>query len=219
MTFRPLLITLFAWLLSFAPTFASEGGEHKLPLNATPLFDGFPYITNSMLMVWIAVGVIVIFCRAATRKMVLVPGFLQNFAEWVVEGLYDFLTGILGEYMVKKTFWFFASVFLLILVTNWLSLFPGVGTVGILDGHGGMVPFLRGGNADLNMTIAGKNSIELKDILIGEVWLVSGQSNMQWRLPESENGEAATAAANHPSIRLFNVSRDVAFKKKEGKVI
>ncbi len=69
-----------------------------------------------------------------------------------------------------------------------------------------------------SMTIAGKNSIELKDILIGEVWLVSGQSNMQWRLPESENGEAATAAANHPSIRLFNVSRDVAFKKKEGKL-
>lgn len=154
MTFRPLIITLFAWLLSFAPIFASEGGEHKLPLNATPLFEGFPYITNSMLMVWIAVGVIVLFCRAATKKMTLVPGFMQNFAEWVVEGLYDFLTGILGEYMVKKTFWFFASVFLLILVTNWLSLFPGVGTVGILDGHGGMVPFLRGGNADLNMTMA-----------------------------------------------------------------
>lgn len=68
------------------------------------------------------------------------------------------------------------------------------------------------------MTIAGKNTIELKDILIGEVWLVSGQSNMQWRLPESENGEAATAAANHPNIRLFNVSREVAFKRRQGKL-
>ncbi len=69
-----------------------------------------------------------------------------------------------------------------------------------------------------SMTIAGRNTIELKDILVGEVWLVSGQSNMQWRLPESENGEAATAAADHPNIRLYNVSREVAFKRKEGKL-
>lgn len=68
------------------------------------------------------------------------------------------------------------------------------------------------------MVIAGKNKVELSDVLVGEVWLVSGQSNMQWRLPESENGEAATAAANHPKIRLFNVSREVAFKKKQGKL-
>ncbi len=68
------------------------------------------------------------------------------------------------------------------------------------------------------MTISGRNTIELKDILVGEVWLVSGQSNMQWRLPESENGEAAASAANHPNIRLFNVSREVAFKKKQGKL-
>ncbi|MGB7207144.1 MAG: sialate O-acetylesterase [Pyrinomonadaceae bacterium] len=68
------------------------------------------------------------------------------------------------------------------------------------------------------MTIAGKNRIELTNILVGEVWLVSGQSNMQWWLPESTGGEAATAAANHPNIRLFNVSREVAFKKKAGKL-
>lgn len=64
------------------------------------------------------------------------------------------------------------------------------------------------------LTVAGRNTIELKDVLVGEVWLVSGQSNMQWRLFESTGGEAATAAANHPTIRLFNVSREVGFKKK-----
>jgi sialate O-acetylesterase len=72
--------------------------------------------------------------------------------------------------------------------------------------------------APRTMTIAGRNTIVLKDILIGEVWLVSGQSNMQWRLPESENGEAAAAAANHPNIRLFNVSREAAFKRKQRKL-
>ena len=68
------------------------------------------------------------------------------------------------------------------------------------------------------MTIAGKNTIVLKDILVGEVWLVAGQSNMQRLLRETDNGEAVQAAANHPNIRLFNVSREVAFKKRAGKL-
>lgn len=66
------------------------------------------------------------------------------------------------------------------------------------------------------MIIAGKNTIELKNILVGEVWLVAGQSNMQLLLSETANGDAAIAAADHPLIRLFNVSRQVAFKHKSG---
>jgi sialate O-acetylesterase len=62
------------------------------------------------------------------------------------------------------------------------------------------------------LTVEGKNKLELNDILVGEVWLVAGQSNMQRLLSETANGEAAIAAANHPLIRLFNVSRQVAFK-------
>lgn len=68
------------------------------------------------------------------------------------------------------------------------------------------------------LTIQGKNKITLENILVGEVWLVSGQSNMQWTLIQSNNGEAEVAKANHPNIRLFNVSRDVAFKRKQGKL-
>ena len=68
------------------------------------------------------------------------------------------------------------------------------------------------------LTIEGKNKIELKDILVGEVWLVAGQSNMQRLLRETANGAEVQAAANHPNIRLFNASREVAFKKKQGKL-
>lgn len=68
------------------------------------------------------------------------------------------------------------------------------------------------------MTISGKNKIELTNILVGEVWLVSGQSNMQRLLRETDNGEAVQASAKHPNIRLFNASREVAFKKKQGKL-
>src|SRR5205807_10665416 len=68
--------------------------------------------------------------RIATRRMQDVPTGAQNFWEWLVEGLYDFLEGIIGHDLVKKTFWFFATIFILILFTNWFGLIPGVGTVG-----------------------------------------------------------------------------------------
>lgn len=73
---------------------------------------------------------------------------------------------------------------------------------------------MRASATPATLTIEGRNKIELKDILVGEVWLVSGQSNMQWTLNQAANGEAAVASANHPQIRLFNVSRAVAFKRE-----
>ena len=60
--------------------------------------------------------------------MALDPSGLQNFVEWLVESLYDFLEGILGKHLVKRTFWFFGTIFILILFTNWFGLIPGVGT-------------------------------------------------------------------------------------------
>ena len=71
---------------------------------------------------------------------------------------------------------------------------------------------LKANATPATLTVEGKNKLELNDILVGEVWLVAGQSNMQRLLSETANGEAAIAAANQPQIRLFNVSRQVAFK-------
>ncbi len=152
-------ITLSAvWLSGFVPAFAAEeGGAHEgLPVHALRIFDNLP-ITNSMLMSWVAAVVVILFARIATGKMTLVPSGLQNFAEWVVESLYGFLEGILGTHLVKRTFWFFGGVFVLILSSNWLGLVPGVGTFGRLveqNGHESFIPYFRGGNADLNMTAA-----------------------------------------------------------------
>ena len=64
------------------------------------------------------------------------------------------------------------------------------------------LPAMKTGKA-LEMTLAGKNTIKLVDILIGEVWLGSGQSNMQWSVQQSTNAPAEIAAANFPEIRLF----------------
>jgi len=55
------------------------------------------------------------------------------------------------------------------------------------------------------MTVAGKNKIILEDILIGEVWLGSGQSNMQWSINQSQEAKEYTATADRPNVRLFNV--------------
>ena len=57
------------------------------------------------------------------------------------------------------------------------------------------------------MTVSGKNTIELTDVLVGEVWVCSGQSNMEWSVSRSNNGEAEIASANYPQIRLFHVPK------------
>ena len=57
------------------------------------------------------------------------------------------------------------------------------------------------------VTVQGeKNTLELKDVLSGEVWLCSGQSNMQWNVANSTNAQVEIAAAKYPRIRLLGVN-------------
>jgi F-type H+-transporting ATPase subunit a len=154
---RSILSILFAWFCLAVPAFAADGGHHALPLDAPRLSETLP-INNSMVMVWFAVGLLVLFSRIATRKMSMVPQGLQNFAEWAVESLYDFLSSLMGKHLATRTFWFFGTIFFFILVNNYMGLFPGVGTLGWHtddgQGHHGFIPLMRGANADINMTSA-----------------------------------------------------------------
>jgi len=70
---------------------------------------------------------LVVFAQLVSRKVQPVPSGLQNFAEWLVESMYNFLADVLGEKLVKKTFWFFGSIFFFILFTNWFGLIPASG--------------------------------------------------------------------------------------------
>ncbi len=138
---------------------AGRQEEHGLPPNAPRLGPtGSSFVTSSMVVTWTVGLGLILFARYATRRMQLAPSGAQNFLEWLVETLYEFLEGIIGADLVKKTFWFFATVFIFILFTNWFGLVPGVGTIGWGEPgpHGFEVttPLLRGGNADLNMTFA-----------------------------------------------------------------
>jgi sialate O-acetylesterase len=60
------------------------------------------------------------------------------------------------------------------------------------------------------MTIKGKTIQTLENIMIGEVWVCSGQSNMEFNLLTTKNGDAEIAAANYPDIRLFTVKRRIS---------
>ena len=145
-------------------TFGAEVGptEHEgVSLRPQMLvhFGGGFGITNSMLVTWIVAAGIIILAQTAMRNPKPIPGRRQNFWEWMVEGLYTFLENIIGRDLVRKGFWFYATIFIFILIVNWFGLIPGIGTVGW--GHygpsGNFVvdrPLLRGGNADLNMTTA-----------------------------------------------------------------
>jgi F-type H+-transporting ATPase subunit a len=132
-----------------------EGLSQKATDIARPF--GFP-ISNSMVVCWIVAVGLIVFAQFATRHMKAVPEGVQNFWEWLVEGLYTFLEGIIGSHLVEQTFWFFATVFIFILSANWLGLIPGVGSIGWghQGGHGFKIdqPLFRGANADVNLTLA-----------------------------------------------------------------
>jgi len=144
-------------------TFAAEAGatEHEgVSLKPQMLveFGGFG-ITNSMLVTWIVAAGLIILAQTAMRNPKPIPGFRQNFWEWLVEGLHNFLENIIGRDLVRKGFWFYATIFIFILFANWFGLIPGIGTIGWghYDATGNFHvdrPLFRGGNADLNMTTA-----------------------------------------------------------------
>ena len=64
-------------------------------------------------------------------------------------------------------------------------------------------PLKPGGPFEL--IVKGDNLLTIKNVLVGEVWLCSGQSNMEWPLVNTVNGKEAVSQANHPEIRLFTV--------------
>jgi F-type H+-transporting ATPase subunit a len=142
-----------------APLSPPESEQHGISQKAVEVtrFLNFP-ITNSMILSWVVALGLIIFAQLATRKMQEIPSGAQNFLEWIVEGLYKFLEGIIGSHLVDRTFWFFATIFIVILSANWMGLIPGIGSIGWghQASHGFKIdqPLLRGSNADVNMTFA-----------------------------------------------------------------
>jgi F-type H+-transporting ATPase subunit a len=145
---------------------ASSGMSSSLAMVAPLLANVAPYassiigfITNSIIVGLVVLGLILWFSRKATANMTLVPHKSQNFFEAIVEFLYTRIEGIVGPKQVKRAFPLLATVFIYILVSNWFGLIPGVGTIGWGEGVGALTlkevhePLLRPPTADLNATL------------------------------------------------------------------
>ncbi len=73
---------------------------------------------------------------------------------------------------------------------------------------------LKAGSAG-ELTIAGKNTLTVKDVIVGEVWIASGQSNMEWTIEKSKDAPQEIAAANFPAIRIFTVTKNAKTEPQE----
>lgn len=139
----------------FPPPLFAEGLT-KAPV---PLFsiDGF-LITNSIISEVIVTLIIIVFIQIAMRAPKIIPTGMQNFVEWLVESMSNFLEMLLGRETAKRGFWYFGGLLVFIVLGNLLALVPGVGTFGLghdVNGHFEVIkPFLRGTNANDNLTAA-----------------------------------------------------------------
>jgi len=132
---------------------------HEISLAPEPVFKvGNFAITNSLVNSWAVVLLLIIFGVVISRKISKIPKGLQNLFEMVIEaglGVMDSVTGSREKSM--KFFPFVFTLFIFILINNWLGMFPGIGSIGYTAMHGGhetFVPYFRGATADVNTTLA-----------------------------------------------------------------
>jgi len=124
---------------------------------------GIP-ISNSLIASLITTVVLLVIAYFATRDIKKVPRGLQNLFEIVIEALFNMVDSVTGD--KKQTYQFFplvATIFIFIIISNWLGLLPGFGSIGFFETaqegmhseeHSVFVPLLRSANSDLNVTLA-----------------------------------------------------------------
>ncbi len=142
----------------------AEGGEakHEVSAKAQSLFPDHgwaSFLTNSIFVAGLVTVVLLWFFRSAMKPKALIPGKKQNFVELIVEFLYNQVEGIVGPKIAPGAFPLLATIFIYVTVSNWVGLFPGVGTIGLSHHVGALhstahveTPLLRPGTADMNMT-------------------------------------------------------------------
>ncbi|OGE79334.1 MAG: hypothetical protein A2751_05090 [Candidatus Doudnabacteria bacterium RIFCSPHIGHO2_01_FULL_46_14] len=129
------------------------------PLAAEPIFNigSFPvfntFINSSIVLVlFMIVGVVL------RKKTAEIPDKIQNFAESILEVILGYMDQVTRDR--RKSLLFLpivGTLFLFILISNWIGLLPGIGSIGrhlIMHGEVQLVPLFRPANTDLNMTLA-----------------------------------------------------------------
>ena len=134
---------------SVAISLASETVGHVGPFE----------IRNTMLTAWLTM--LVLFALTGALQLTrfrLVPGRVQAAVEAVISGLYDLFASVVqDERMSRKFFPLVMTMFIYIVVGNWIGILPGIGSITIMgmhEGHLEAIPLFRSMNADVNMTLA-----------------------------------------------------------------
>ncbi len=140
-------------------THQNMSGSAAISLSAEPIFHigSFP-ITNTLLLTW---GVLIFFACVGfflKNKWHLIPGKLQMAFEFITEEALKLMDSVLGERSLsEKYFPLVATIFFFILISNWMGIFPGLGSIGFFEHSGGQstfIPFFRSPASDLNFTLA-----------------------------------------------------------------
>jgi F-type H+-transporting ATPase subunit a len=143
---------LLALALLFVPTPARAAASE-----APQGVFGLP-ITNSMVTGWAVSAILAVFILRVGASASVVPSRSQAVVESVLDGLRGVFEPIVGKKAFPAAFPLLVTLFIYILVHNWMGLLPGVGTVGWgheVDGHFHVTrPLVRPHNADFNGTIA-----------------------------------------------------------------
>ncbi|MCK9186867.1 F0F1 ATP synthase subunit A [Candidatus Gracilibacteria bacterium] len=107
-------------------------------------------------LTFLVILIAVLFLRR--KKYQLVPSGIQNLFEMLIGTLFDFFNQVVGdEEKTRKFFPIVTTIFLYVILSNWMGLLPGFGSIGIWETHEGheiLVPILRSNFADVNMTFA-----------------------------------------------------------------
>lgn len=130
-----------------------------IEIGAEKLFSiGSLTVTNTLLMTWVVAIFLIIIAQLVSRRISVIPTFFQNIVEMAVESLLSMMEKILGSRAkAEKYFPIIATIFTMVLISNWFGIIPGVGSVGFYETHGGeklFVPLLRSAASDLNFTLA-----------------------------------------------------------------
>jgi len=133
--------------------------KHEQTLFAEPIYYlGNFAVTNSLLVSWAVVAIIIVFSLALRLGIKKIPGKIQGAYEMAIEWFLATFDSITGSRAKSAQFFpLIFAFFIFILLNNWFGLLPGVGTIGqvvVEDGEEALVPYLRGGTADLNTTLA-----------------------------------------------------------------
>lgn len=132
---------------------------HEIFLSAEPLFfiGTYPF-TNALFTSFLAGGIIILGSYAFSRAYAEVPNTAQGIVEIIYEQFVGLMDSVLGDRKKSERYLpFVVTIFVFILVSNWLGILPGVGSVGLVreidHDHHSFTPLLRSPASDLNFTL------------------------------------------------------------------